>query len=979
METSNQIFNMYFLDENTNQKYENLGNKQIKGATKGFLVAKQQLSYNLLYVNDEGYTYLLSDESIPKSKNENILVINQSVDDLYTYFNFNYDNSYLLENTYGLGFNSENYDSHIYTNYIVSLEKNISELTERNKQLSNEIASLRKTINSIPTEKSSYYPVNYNVDIYYTGKFFNKKNDEIATEFNKYIFAYNSNNLEDGNNSNNYIITLSTINPNISVNDYIKEKSNIFKNYFALSNNDNSYINVDISHSYYCTENISSLVKIDSISEDNFSYTIENFEIDNPEGILHTRYNSNYNMALKYNDNTSYYNIELFNNFATHYYSYDEKYITYNYYEYNNINSYTYNPIYYGPQYYNDKNELTHNNSIELCYTDSQKEIKLYGIYGYYTKTIEDISYYNGIIDLENLIDKTTKSGDTSYISNPFTFNDKEGCLSLNNIKDYINSEYLYHTDFIIIPYPKIENLSDYNNNDVTGFNNILNSLSNSICNISKLNILASVNNTDINFNQAITDFGFLKFDLQPVDMFKFIIKTIDYNDKYTSNTKSIENLIIKKDYKEYYLQTSTTSSSTSTTSTTATPSTTVKPNIPVEEAYYTFRIQLNGIKIDNVESTVNNEIVEETYHEDNYYIVKTKKIQKNKDYEKIIILGHLENGYEFLNGSSNNILKISDVDEHISHIGVTQSEGNYFKNLTIETSVKDEEVKCFVSSLKTYDVYTIQNNGYNGLISLYIINNDYTESEVIYNKSNTYTFEDKKEIKLHYVLNSSQLDVNTISFMCNNCNVINHDIDNQIITINNSRSNKVINNNDALYKCTFGFNGGYTTTTTSTSSTTTTTIIPRQIRCDVCGTIYNGMEYARCPRCGSTTHIPTTTTTATNMPYTTTTTRIHTTTTSDLPTTTTPTTTATSLPDTTTTPTTTATGMPYTTITPTTSVTGLPNTTTPTTTWTHTTPTPTTTRFNTTTTSDLPTTTPTTSATGLPNTTTPTTTSSKR
>ena len=229
METSNQIFNMYFLDENvtSNQRYENLGNKQIKGASRGFLVAKQQLSYNLLYVNDEGYTYLLSDESIPKSKNENLIVINKSNDDLYTYFDFNYDNSYLLENSYGLCFNSQNYDNHIQSIYIDRLENAIFELQETNDRLTNEISSLRKTINSIQIAKSAYYPVNYNIDIYYSGCFFNKKNVELVSNFNKYISAYNSNNLVYGGDKNNYILTLSTINTDNSPqteNEYIAYK-----------------------------------------------------------------------------------------------------------------------------------------------------------------------------------------------------------------------------------------------------------------------------------------------------------------------------------------------------------------------------------------------------------------------------------------------------------------------------------------------------------------------------------------------------------------------------------------------------------------------------------------------------------------------------------------------------------------------------------------------------------------------------------
>lgn len=155
-------FNIYYSENNI--PYNNTDIKII-GARSGIIVCKDDLSYNLLFVNESGTPYLLSDD-VNKFTAVRPIILNDIKNGKEREIKLNYDTSdsslltvndsgQLIVNTNQL---NNNYASkHVETD-ITKLNKDIISLQQENISLKSQIDVLNRRFNALNIDKDEYKP-----------------------------------------------------------------------------------------------------------------------------------------------------------------------------------------------------------------------------------------------------------------------------------------------------------------------------------------------------------------------------------------------------------------------------------------------------------------------------------------------------------------------------------------------------------------------------------------------------------------------------------------------------------------------------------------------------------------------------------------------------------------------------------------------------------------------------------------------------
>lgn len=160
-------FNIYYSENNI--PYNNTDIKII-GARSGIIVCKDDLSYNLLFVNESGTPYLLSDD-VNKFTAVRPIILNDIKNGKEREIKLNYDTSdsslltvndsgQLIVNTNQL--NNNYAGKHVETD-ITKLNKDIISLQQENISLKSQIDILNKRFNALNIDKDEYKPAYLNI------------------------------------------------------------------------------------------------------------------------------------------------------------------------------------------------------------------------------------------------------------------------------------------------------------------------------------------------------------------------------------------------------------------------------------------------------------------------------------------------------------------------------------------------------------------------------------------------------------------------------------------------------------------------------------------------------------------------------------------------------------------------------------------------------------------------------------------------
>ena len=155
-------FNIYYSENNI--PYNNTDIKII-GARSGIIVCKDDLSYNLLFVNESGTPYLLSDD-VNKFTAVRPIILNNIKNGKEREIKLNYDTSdsslltvndsgQLIVNTNQL--NNNYAGKHVETD-ITKLNKDIISLQQENISLKSQIDVLNRRFNALNIDKDEYKP-----------------------------------------------------------------------------------------------------------------------------------------------------------------------------------------------------------------------------------------------------------------------------------------------------------------------------------------------------------------------------------------------------------------------------------------------------------------------------------------------------------------------------------------------------------------------------------------------------------------------------------------------------------------------------------------------------------------------------------------------------------------------------------------------------------------------------------------------------
>lgn len=187
-------FNIYYSENNI--PYNNTDIK-ITGAKSGIIVCKDDLSYNLLFVNESGTPYLLSDD-VNKFTGVEPIIVNNIKNGKEKEIKLNYDTSYnglLTVNSLGqlmVDKNqlNENYASKNVEPYIDYLYELITSLQQENISLQSKIDILNKRFNGLNIDKDEYIPTNLDIwlNSYQDNKLCIRKKDNKDITYNYKLY-----------------------------------------------------------------------------------------------------------------------------------------------------------------------------------------------------------------------------------------------------------------------------------------------------------------------------------------------------------------------------------------------------------------------------------------------------------------------------------------------------------------------------------------------------------------------------------------------------------------------------------------------------------------------------------------------------------------------------------------------------------------------------------------------------------------------
>ena len=186
--TNNTPFNIYYSPDNI--PYTN--GIRIGNAKNGILICKDQSTYNLLFVNGLGYTYLLSDD-VNRFYANNPIQLELVNDNKERVIKLSYEEGLLTVSNKGLTVNKaildDNYADKQNTAYCINqLIEKINGLTTENNNLSLQIELLNRKFNALNIDKEEYTVTDLNI-------YLNSENGMCVRQKDKEDISFNYDNL----------------------------------------------------------------------------------------------------------------------------------------------------------------------------------------------------------------------------------------------------------------------------------------------------------------------------------------------------------------------------------------------------------------------------------------------------------------------------------------------------------------------------------------------------------------------------------------------------------------------------------------------------------------------------------------------------------------------------------------------------------------------------------------------------------------